>query len=110
MPAPDLKTIDIGNDERISYREAGNGTPVVILHGLGGRSESWVPQYEALSGRYRIIGWDAPGYNQSSEMLQDEPLQFRSLLCLVIAGSCYRELQQPCLQPTALVAALRAQY
>ncbi len=74
MPAPDLKTIDIGNDEQISYREAGNGTPVVILHGLGGRSESWVPQYEALSGRYRIIGWDAPGYNQSSEMLQDEPL------------------------------------
>lgn len=74
MPAPDLKTIDIGNGERISYREAGSGTPVVILHGLGGRSESWAPQYEALSDRYRVIGWDAPGYNDSSEMPQAEPL------------------------------------
>jgi pimeloyl-ACP methyl ester carboxylesterase len=74
MAAPELKTIDIGNGEQISYREAGSGTPVVILHGLGGRSESWVPQYDALSDRYRIIGWDAPGYNESSEMPQDEPL------------------------------------
>lgn len=74
MAAPELKTIDIGNGEQISYREAGSGTPVVILHGLGGRSESWVPQYDALSGSYRVIGWDAPGYNESSEMPQDEPL------------------------------------
>lgn len=74
MATPELKTTDIGNGEQISYRETGSGTPVVILHGLGGRSESWVPQYDALSDRYRIIGWDAPGYNQSSEMPQDEPL------------------------------------
>lgn len=74
MAAPDLKTIDIGSGEQISYREAGSGTPVVILHGLGGRSESWVPQYDGLADRYRIIGWDAPGYNQSSEMPQEEPL------------------------------------
>ena len=74
MPAPDLKTIDIGDGARISYREAGSGTPVVVLHGLGGRSESWVPQYDALSNRYRVIGWDAPGYNESSEMPEDEPL------------------------------------
>ncbi len=74
MAAPDLQTIDIGEGRQISYRETGSGTPVVILHGLGGRSESWVPQYENLSDRYRIIGWDAPGYNDSSEMPQDEPL------------------------------------
>ena len=74
MAAPDLKTLDIGDGRRISYREAGSGTPVVILHGLGGRSESWAPQYDGLSDRYRIIGWDAPGYNDSSEMPEDEPL------------------------------------
>ena len=74
MAAPALKTIDVGGGAQISYREAGSGTPVVILHGLGGRSESWVPQYDGLSDRYRIIGWDAPGYNESGEMPQDEPL------------------------------------
>lgn len=74
MTVPALKTIDIGDGARISYREAGSGAPLVILHGLGGRSESWEPQYDALSDRYRVIGWDAPGYNESSEMPQDEPL------------------------------------
>jgi pimeloyl-ACP methyl ester carboxylesterase len=74
MAAPVLKTIDIGISAQISYREAGSGTPVVILHGLGGRSESWVPQYDGLSDCYRIIGWDAPGYNESSEMPENEPL------------------------------------
>lgn len=73
MPLPDLKTIDIGNGQTISYREAGEGTPLVILHGLGGRSESWAPQYDGLSDSYHVIGWDAPGYGESSEMPGDAP-------------------------------------
>ena len=73
MAVPELKKIDIGSGRVISYREAGSGTPLVILHGLGGRSESWAPQYEALADRWRVIGWDAPGYGASSEMPQDEP-------------------------------------
>jgi len=73
MAVPTLKKIDIGNDRVISFRECGEGTPVVILHGLGGRSESWMPQYKALSDRYRVIGWDAPGYNESTEMAEMEP-------------------------------------
>lgn len=74
MAIPELKVVDIGGGRQISYREAGSGTPVVILHGLGGRSESWQPQYDGLADRYRVIGWDAPGYNASSEMPQDAPL------------------------------------
>ena len=74
MAVPELKTVGIGEDRVISYREAGTGVPVVILHGLGGRSDSWAPQYEALSDNYRVIGWDAPGYNESSEMPEDEPI------------------------------------
>lgn len=73
MAVPELKTIEIGGGQRISYREAGSGTPVVILHGLGGRSESWAPQYEGLADRWRVIGWDAPGYGESSEMPEAEP-------------------------------------
>lgn len=73
MAIPERKTIEIGGGRVVSYREAGSGTPVVILHGLGGRSESWEPQYDGLSDRWRVIGWDAPGYGESSEMPQDEP-------------------------------------
>jgi pimeloyl-ACP methyl ester carboxylesterase len=74
MAVPELKKIEIGGGRVVSYREAGSGTPLVILHGLGGRSESWAPQYEALAEKWRVIGWDAPGYGGSSEMPQDEPL------------------------------------
>ncbi len=73
MPVPELRTVEIGDGRTISYREAGSGTPVVILHGLGGRSDSWAPHYEGLSDSYRVIGWDAPGYNESSEMPEEEP-------------------------------------
>jgi pimeloyl-ACP methyl ester carboxylesterase len=73
MVIPELKTLGIGDGQVVSYREVGSGTPVVILHGLGGRSDSWAPQYEALSDSYRVIGWDAPGYNGSSEMPENEP-------------------------------------
>jgi len=73
MALPQLETIDLGNGQVISYRDAGAGECVLILHGLGGRSESWVPQYEGLSDQYRVIGWDAPGYGGSSELKLDAP-------------------------------------
>jgi pimeloyl-ACP methyl ester carboxylesterase len=50
---------------RISYRTAGCGAPIVLLHGIGGGSGSWLPQLEVLARRFRLIAWDAPGYGTS---------------------------------------------
>ena len=69
MAAPALKTIDIGDGAQISYREAGSGTPVVILHGLGGRSESWVPHYDALADRYHVR-WSAVSWTRLNSGLR----------------------------------------
>ncbi len=52
--------------QRMSYRMAGKGAPLVMLHGIGGGSGSWLPQLEALAGRFRMIAWDAPGYGNSA--------------------------------------------
>ena len=73
MSLPVLKTIDVGKSQKISYREAGSGTPLIILHGLGGRSESWLPHYNSLAKAYRVIGWDAPGYGESTAMQIESP-------------------------------------
>jgi pimeloyl-ACP methyl ester carboxylesterase len=51
---------------RISYRATGKGRPLVMLHGIGGGSGSWLPQLEALAYRFRLIAWDAPGYGTSA--------------------------------------------
>jgi pimeloyl-ACP methyl ester carboxylesterase len=38
---------------------------VVLLHGLNGNAASWIHQYQALGERFRVVGWDAPGYGGS---------------------------------------------
>jgi len=43
------------------------GLAVVFLHGLGGSSESWVPQLRNLGDRYHCVAPDLPGYGASPE-------------------------------------------
>jgi 3-oxoadipate enol-lactonase len=52
----------------LAWREAGEGPPVVFLHGLGGTRLSWEPQLEQLSDRFRCIAWDMPGYGDSTPL------------------------------------------
>jgi pimeloyl-ACP methyl ester carboxylesterase len=56
----------------ISYREAGAGPALVLLHGIGSSSASWLFQLESLAG-YRLIAWDAPGYGGSDFLPQAQP-------------------------------------
>ena len=50
----------------ISYRTAGAGPALLLMHGIGGNSRSWRAQLEALSDRFQVIAWDAPGYGASA--------------------------------------------
>ena len=49
------------------YVEAGEGEPVVFLHGLPESWYSWHYQLEALSDEYRVIAIDLKGYGQSDK-------------------------------------------
>ncbi len=49
----------------LSYlaRRRGEGTPVVLLHGIGSNAQSFVPLMRgARSARIPVVAWDAPGY------------------------------------------------
>ena len=50
---------------RVSYRQAGSGPDLVLLHGLAGNSGTWERQFEEFAGRFRMTAWDAPGYGHS---------------------------------------------
>ncbi|CAI0721489.1 alpha/beta hydrolase [Serratia ficaria] len=50
---------------RVSYLEAGEGAPLVLLHGVGMNAASWYPQIEALSRDFRVIAVDMPGHGES---------------------------------------------
>ena len=53
------------SDGDVSVRIAGAGPDVILLHGIGSGSGSWIYQLAGLSSRYRITAWDAPGYGAS---------------------------------------------
>ena len=57
----------------ISYREVGAGQALVLLHGIGSQSASWLNQLETLKG-YRLVAWDAPGYGGSDFLPEASPL------------------------------------
>ena len=47
--------------ERMQVEVEGSGDPVIMLHGLGGTSNTFCPQVIGLGGRYRTIRPDMPG-------------------------------------------------
>ncbi len=61
---------------RISYRCAGapgEGEPLVLLHGIGSGSGSWVRQLEAFGSTHHVLAWDAPGYGESQPLPMAQP-------------------------------------
>jgi pimeloyl-ACP methyl ester carboxylesterase len=60
----------------IHYETAGEGLPLVLLHGIGSNSRSWRRQLEALSAGFQVIAWDAPGYGQSSDPTGKPSMRF----------------------------------
>ncbi len=54
------------NGLRINYKVAGEGPALLILHGWGGSSDSWVKVQEILANQdYRVIVPDFPGFGKS---------------------------------------------
>lgn len=56
----------------MSLREAGAGPALVLLHGIGSNSGSWLYQLESPDGR-RVVAWDAPGYGTSAPLAAAAP-------------------------------------
>jgi len=52
---------------KIALRQAGEGRPLLLLHGLGGSSKSWARQLVTLAASRRVIAWDCPGFGDSDD-------------------------------------------
>lgn len=48
-----------------TFLAAGQGPPLVLLHGIGGDGESFRSQLEVFAPRHRCIAWHMPGYADS---------------------------------------------
>lgn len=52
---------------KIAYERAGDGPPLVLLHGFLADNRAWRPQIKGLAGLFMVIAWDAPGCGASSD-------------------------------------------
>lgn len=66
MAADDVAHVEVGG-LRIAYRRAGEGPPLVLLHGAFSDGREWRRQLEGLSDEFAVVAWDAPGFGRSSD-------------------------------------------
>lgn len=71
-----LKIAKIGKYD-IQYLEAGEGTPVVFIHGLAGDYSAWTSQIQLLKDHYKVIAFDNRGAGKSTQI--DEPISTQDL-------------------------------
>jgi pimeloyl-ACP methyl ester carboxylesterase len=71
---PADKTIAVFG-ESIHYFDMGSGPVVVLLHGLGARKEDWLPVFEPMAQKYRLLVPDQIGFGRSDKPLLDYSVQ-----------------------------------
>ena len=52
----------------IAYERAGDGPPLVLVHGAAEDSRTWQAQLAALAGELTVVAWDEPGAGRSSDV------------------------------------------
>ena len=79
------------NNIRQHYVEAGEGVPVVLLHGFPETSYAWRHQIPELAKKYRVIAPDLRGYGETDKQVQGTTSATWLETC---ANSCGRSKSQ----------------
>jgi pimeloyl-ACP methyl ester carboxylesterase len=53
---------------RVRYADYGSGSPVVLIHGLGGSWQTWLLNIPAVAQAHRVIAVDLPGFGRSDPL------------------------------------------
>jgi pimeloyl-ACP methyl ester carboxylesterase len=62
----DIKTAVLHGHE-VSYRVAGEGPALLLVHGIAGRADNWDPVIPALARTHTVIAPDLPGHGLSGK-------------------------------------------
>jgi pimeloyl-ACP methyl ester carboxylesterase len=68
---------------RLNYHRAGQGSPLILVHGIGSRWQMWAPVMEALAAEHDVIALDLPGFGASPMPPAGTPPGPDSLVTLV---------------------------
>lgn len=57
--------------QTIRYYDVGSGSPLVLIHGIGGDADDWAFSLEALASSHRVIALDLLGFGRSDKPYLD---------------------------------------
>lgn len=69
------------------YDSAGEGPPLILLHGLQDEADTWRRIFEPLAARYRIIAPDLPGFGRSDKRPRAYGVPFYSGCVMALAAA-----------------------
>jgi pimeloyl-ACP methyl ester carboxylesterase len=69
---------------RLNHYRAGNGGPLVLIHGIGSRWQMWEPVIDRLVAEREVIAIDLPGFGASPMPPVGTPAGVDSLVSLVL--------------------------
>jgi pimeloyl-ACP methyl ester carboxylesterase len=72
---------------RLRYAVAGDGPPLVLVHGLGGTIENWRALAPPLATRHRVLVPDLPGHGRSSLLPEARSLDALAEAVLAVADA-----------------------
>jgi non-heme chloroperoxidase len=61
------RTVTTGDGTELACTQAGQGQPVVLVHGWCQSAAGWNHQIEGLAGQYRVIAYDHRGHGRSAK-------------------------------------------
>lgn len=59
------------NGLEIAYERAGEGPPLVLVHGAAEDGRVWRPQLDTLADEFTVVAWDEPGSGRSADVPAD---------------------------------------
>lgn len=69
MNAPEDRYIQVGRINTRYWAEGDLGSPIVLIHGIGGYVENWLPTFNVLSEQHRVYAFDLPGQGRTDKPL-----------------------------------------
>jgi pimeloyl-ACP methyl ester carboxylesterase len=69
MQTPQDCYITVGQINTRYWVEGSRGSPVLLIHGLGGFAETWLLTFGALAAHHRVYAIDLPGHGRSAKQL-----------------------------------------
>jgi 4,5:9,10-diseco-3-hydroxy-5,9,17-trioxoandrosta-1(10),2-diene-4-oate hydrolase len=66
MVIPQERYIKIGSINTRFLAE-GEGSPVILVHGLGGSASGWLPSFGAIAARHRVYAMDLVGHGRTGQ-------------------------------------------